>query len=32
VDLRVDTGWQLRRAPGAEGRAALADIALIIGF
>ncbi len=32
VDLRVDTGWQLRRAPGAEGRAALADIALTIGF
>ncbi len=32
VDLRLDTGWQLRRAPGASGKAALADIALTVGF
>jgi hemolysin activation/secretion protein len=32
ADVRVDTGWQLRKAPGAEDRSVFTDIAIVVGF
>jgi hemolysin activation/secretion protein len=32
ADLRVDTGWQLRTAPGASDRSVFTDIAVIFSF
>jgi hemolysin activation/secretion protein len=32
ADLRVDTGWQLRSAPGANDRSVFTDIAVTVGF
>jgi len=32
ADLRVDTGWQLRSAPGATDRSVFTDIAITAGF
>jgi hemolysin activation/secretion protein len=32
VDLRFDTGWQLRAAPGANDRSVFSDIAITVGF
>jgi hemolysin activation/secretion protein len=32
ADLRVDTGWQLRSAPGATDRSVFTDIAITVGF
>jgi hemolysin activation/secretion protein len=31
-DLRFDVGWQLRAAPGADGRSTFSDIAVTAGF
>lgn len=32
ADLRVDVGWQLRAAPGSDGRSVFTDFAVTVGF
>jgi hemolysin activation/secretion protein len=32
VDLRFDVGWQLRAAPGSDGRGTFSDIAITVGY
>jgi hemolysin activation/secretion protein len=32
ADFRIDTGWQLRSAPGANDRSVFTDIAIVVGF
>ena len=32
ADVRIDTGWQLRSAPGASDRSVFTDIAIVVGF
>jgi len=32
ADFRIDTGWQLRKAPGADDRSVFTDIAIVVGF
>jgi hemolysin activation/secretion protein len=32
ADFRFDTGWQLRKAPGADDRSVFTDIAIVVGF
>jgi len=32
ADVRVDAGWQLRKAPGEDDRSVFTDIAIVVGF
>ena len=32
ADFRIDTGWQLRSAPGTSDRSVFTDIAIVVGF